>query len=68
VNYSLKVLELVLLLLVINYVVDFMNVCDIVLCMIYPIYYACFEGSQSEEAVKIGSGKKIKHLYLSVNQ
>jgi hypothetical protein len=62
VNYSLKVVELVSLLLVVNYV------CDIVLCMIYPVYFACFGGSPSGEAVKTGSGKKIKLLYSSVTR
>jgi hypothetical protein len=57
VNYSLKVVELVWLLLVINYVVDFMNVCDIVQCMIYLVYSACFGGSAFGEAVKICSSK-----------
>jgi hypothetical protein len=66
VNYSLKVVELVSLLLVVNYVVDFMNVCDIVLCMIYPEYSAYFGCSPSNEAAKIGNGKKIKLLYSSV--
>jgi hypothetical protein len=65
VNYSLKVVELVSLLLVVNYVVDFMNVCDIVLCMIYPEYSAYFGCSPSNEAVKIGNSKK-KLLYSSV--
>jgi hypothetical protein len=68
VNYNLKVDELVSLLLVVNYVVDFMNVCDIVLCMIYHVYSACFGGSSSGEEAKIGSGKKIKLLYLLVNR
>jgi hypothetical protein len=58
VKYSLKVVKLVLLLLVINYGVDFMNVCDIVLCMIYHVYSTCFGGSPSKEAAKTGNGKK----------
>jgi hypothetical protein len=62
VNYSLKVVELVSLLLVVNYVVDFMNVCDIVLCMIYPEYSAYFGCSPSNEVAKIGNGKKNKTL------
>jgi hypothetical protein len=68
VNYSLKVVELVLLLLVVIYVVDLMMCVILVLCMIYHVYSACFGGSPSGVAVKTGSGKKIKLLYLSVNR
>jgi hypothetical protein len=64
VNYSLKVVELVSLLLIVNYVLDFMNVCDIVLCMIYHVYSICFGGSPFGEAAKIVSDKKF--LYSSV--
>jgi hypothetical protein len=57
-NYSLKVVELVLLLLAVNYVADLMMCVILVLCMIYPIYSACFGGFPSREAAKTGSGKK----------
>jgi hypothetical protein len=57
-NYSLKVVELVSLLLVVNYVVDLMICVILMLCMIYHIYSACFGGSPSREATKTGSGKK----------
>jgi hypothetical protein len=58
VNYSLKVVELVSLLLVINYVVDLMMCVILVLCIIDPIYSDSFGGSLSEEAIKTGSSKK----------
>jgi hypothetical protein len=60
VNYSLKVIELVSLLLVVNYVVDLMMCVILVLCKIYPVYFGYFGGSPSGEAAKIGSGKKMK--------
>jgi hypothetical protein len=60
VNYSLKVVELVSLLLVVNYDVNLMMCVILVLCMIYPIYSAYFGGSSFGEAAKTGSGKKIK--------
>ncbi len=63
--YCLKVVELVFLLLVVNYVVDLMMCVILVLCMIYPVYSACFGGSPSGEAAKTGSSKKIKLLYSS---
>jgi hypothetical protein len=66
VYYSLKVVRLVWLLLVINFVVDFMMCVILMLCMIYPVYSACFGGSPLGEAAKTGSGKKIKLLYSSV--
>jgi hypothetical protein len=50
-NYSLKIVELVLLLIVVNYVVDLMMCVILVLCMIYHVYYACFGGSPFGEAV-----------------
>jgi hypothetical protein len=68
VNYSLKVVKLVSLLLVVNYVVNLMIYVILVLCMIYPVYSVYFRGSPSGEAVKIGSGKKIKLLHSSVNR
>jgi hypothetical protein len=37
---------------------DFMNVCDIVMHIIYHVYSTCFGGSLSGEAAKTGSGKK----------
>jgi hypothetical protein len=41
----------------------------IIYCLNYiPIYCAYFRGSASGEAAKIGSSKKIKLLYLSINQ
>jgi hypothetical protein len=41
----------------------------IIYCLNYiPIYCAYFGGSASGEAAKIGSSKKIKLLYLSINQ
>jgi membrane protein insertase Oxa1/YidC/SpoIIIJ len=61
-NYSLKVVKLVLHLLVTNYVVDLMMCVILVLCMIYPVYSAYFGGSPSGEATKTGSTKKIKLL------
>jgi hypothetical protein len=67
-NYSLKVVELVSLLVVINYVMDLMMCMILVLCMIYYVYSVYFGGSPSGEAAKTGSGKKIKLLYSSVNQ
>jgi hypothetical protein len=62
VYHSLKVVELVSLLLVVNYVVDLMKCVIFVLCMLYIVYSACFEGSPSGEEAKIGSGKKNKTL------
>jgi hypothetical protein len=62
-NYTLKVVKLVSFLLVVNYVVDLMMCVILVLCMIYHVYSVCFGGS---ETTKIGSGKKIKLLYLLV--
>jgi membrane protein insertase Oxa1/YidC/SpoIIIJ len=61
-NYSLKVVKLVLHLLVTNYVVDLMMCVILVLCMIYPVYSAYFGGSPTGEAAKTGSTKKIKLL------
>jgi hypothetical protein len=58
VNYCLKVVELVSLLLIVNYVVDFMMCVILVLCMIYLVYSTYFGGSPSGEAFKTGSGKK----------
>jgi hypothetical protein len=63
-NYSLKVVELVSLLLIVNYVMDLMMYVILVLCMIYYIYSACFGGSPFREATKIGSGKKNKTLIV----
>jgi uncharacterized protein involved in cysteine biosynthesis len=57
-NYSPKVVELVSLLLVINYVVDLMMCVILVMCMIYPVYSAYFGGSPSGKAAKTDSGKK----------
>jgi hypothetical protein len=57
-NYSLKVVELVSLLLVVNYVVDLMICVILVMYMIYHVYSTYFGGSPSEEAVKTCSGKK----------
>jgi hypothetical protein len=62
VNYSLKVVELLSLLLAISYVVDLMICVILVLCMIYHVYSAYFGGSPSEKAVKRGSGKINKIL------
>jgi hypothetical protein len=64
VNYSLKVVKLVSLLLIINYVMDLMMCVILVLCMIYHIYSTCFGGSPSREATKIGGGKKNKTLIV----
>jgi hypothetical protein len=60
VNCSLKVVELVSLFLVVNYVVDLMMCMIMVLCMIYHVYSACFGSSPSEEVAKTDSGNKIK--------
>jgi hypothetical protein len=50
---------LVLILLVINYVVDLMMCVILVLCMIYPVYDACFGGQ--------GPMKDASLLYLVAN-
>jgi hypothetical protein len=68
VNYSHKVVELVSLLVVVNYVVDLMMCVILELCMIYFVYSICFGGSPFGEAAKTGSSKKIKLLYSSVNR
>jgi hypothetical protein len=60
-----QVVELVSVLLVINYLVDLM-MCVIICCVNYiPVYCACFGGSPSEEATKIDSSKSLKLLYLT---
>jgi hypothetical protein len=64
VNYSLKVVELVSLLLVVNYVVDLMMYVILVSCMIFSVYSVCFGGSPSGEATKIGCSKKIKLIFI----
>jgi putative copper export protein len=58
VNYSFKVVELVSLLFVVNYVVDLMMCVILVLCMIYHVYSTYFVGSPSREAAKTSSSKK----------
>jgi hypothetical protein len=57
VNYSLKVIELVSLLLIVNYIADLMMCVILVLCMIYHVYSACFGGSLSREVAKIDEYK-----------
>jgi hypothetical protein len=65
--HCLKVVKLVAVLLVVNYLVDLM-MCVIICCVKYiPVYCACFLGSSSREAIKRGSSKEIKLLYSSVN-
>jgi hypothetical protein len=66
--HCLKVVELVSVSLVINYLVD------LIMCLIIsylnniPVYCAYFGGSLSGEVAKIGSSKKIKLLYSLVNR
>jgi hypothetical protein len=56
--HCLKVDKLVLISLVVNYLVELM-MCVIICCVNYIlVYFACFRGSLSEEAAKIGSSKK----------
>jgi hypothetical protein len=54
-NYSLKVGELVSVLLVVNYVLDLMMCMILLLCIIYHVYSVCFggfrPGRQSKQAM-----------------
>jgi hypothetical protein len=60
--HCLKVVEVVSVLLVINYLVYFI-MCVIICCVKYiPIYCACFGGSPFREAVKTSSSKKSSYI------
>jgi hypothetical protein len=65
--HCLKVLELVLVSLVVNYIVDLM-MCVIICYVNYiPVYSAYFKDTPSRDTAKTGSSKKINLLYLSIS-
>jgi hypothetical protein len=63
--HCLKVVQLISVSLVVNYLV-YLIICVIICCVNYiRIYCACFGGSLPGEAAKTGSSKKNKTLIVS---